>query len=437
MNKWIIVLIVIAGLMLACVGLVIVANYAILQPRAGVVEMGPVTQVQVFPTGQSTSEEAIDKNFTVSGPATLELSNAFGDVEVTGQDGLKEIRVEATKKALAVNPQAAAEALQQVNVRMSQTGDVIKIDVEQPNRIMQNQSVEVSFRITAPAATKVNASTASGSITLDGVEGAQKISSSFGNVRADNVAGPLIASTESGEVSATGVQAGDGSITLSSSFGNVSLDNSGAAAVGLELKSGAVRLTGSEFAGGASLKSSFGSIMVTGVSCSWLDAYTQSGEVELTNVQASEKVKVFSSFGALRLAQVVTPLYDLSTHSGDVRVDGASGKVIADASQGNVTIVDGMQATLDLKSQSGSLGYSGSLGAGPNTLTSSFGNVQLNLPADSAFNFDLESKFGEIRSDFEVKMGGKLEDSHWIGTVNGGGPEVRVSTSGDVSIEKR
>ncbi len=413
------------------------ANYIFLTPSNAVIKVKSVQQAPVIPTGQATSEEAIEKNFAVSGPATLALDNAFGDVVIHGDPALKEIQVQATKKAWGTNAEAAAKILQQMNVSMSQSGDNVTITVKQPNQPGQNQVGEVTFQVAVPTSTKVNASTASGSVRLDGVEGAQKIGSTFGNVQASNIEGPLAADTQSGDVRATGIQAGDGNITLSSAFGNVTLDDGQAAGVALESKSGTVSLYGSTTSGGVSLKSSFGRVTVLNGKFTWLDAYTQSGEIELTEVQASEKVKAFSSFGMLRLVGVESPLYDLATQSGDVNMNGASGKVMVDASQGSIDIFNGKQATLDLKSQSGNLAYAGSLGDGPHSLTSAFGNVQLALPPGSAFNADLESKFGRIQSELDVTMGGTLEDSHWIGKVNGGGPQLTVSTSGDITIEGR
>ncbi len=437
MKKWAIVLIVIAGLMLACVGIVIVANFAFLRPNRATIQVGPARQVQVNPTGQATSEDVISRNFATGGPAALSLDNAFGDVEIHGQAGLKAIQVKAVKKAWALNPEAAAEILQQVDVQMSQSGDVVTIEVKQRRQAAQNQTVEVNFTISVPENTQVNASTSAGDVALDGVQGAQQIHSAFGNVRASGIGGALTAGTSSGEVTASDIQAGEGNVSLSSAFGDVSLEGAAAAAVTLESKSGELRLTQTTASGGAALKSNFGSITVVNGDFGQLDTYTQSGDIELTSVRASEKVKALSNFGGLRLSQVDAGLYDLATHSGDVRVYGARGKVTADVSQGSVSILDGEDVSLDLRSQSGDLEYTGSLGAGPHTLTSSFGNVRMALPAGSGLDLDLESKFGTIRSDFEVAMGGTLEDNHWVGTVNGGGPAVKVSTSGDIRIESR
>ncbi len=437
MKKWGIVLIVIAGLMLACVGLVIVANFAYLPRSSRVIKVGPVRQVEVMPTGQATAEEVVEQNFSVSGPAMVKLDNGFGSVEITGQAGLKEIQVKATKKSWALNQQTAQERLQKTEIRMTQSGDTVTIKIQEPMEVTNGRPVEVVFTILVPTETSVDARTASGNLTVDSVSGAVNVSSAFGSVQASRIQGELSAETSSGEVEANEISAGEKDILISSSFGSVSLHNAQAAAITLETKSGEVRLVSSKASGGATLKSSFGSITATNGEYGWVNAYTQSGEVELTGIQAAEKVKVFSSFGALRLSQVHTPLYDLATHSGDVRLDGASGKVIADVEQGSVKILDGENVTLDLKSQSGDLEYAGSLGDAPSTLTSTFGSIRLALPADSAFHADLESKFGTIRSDFEVTMGGTLDDNHWVGTVNGGGSELKASTSGDIRLESR
>jgi len=85
---------------------------------------------------------------------------------------------------------------------------------------------------------------------------------------------------------------------------------------------------------------------------------------------------------------------------------------------------------------SGSVSFAGSLGAGPHSLRTDFGDIVLRLPADAAATFDLGTDFGSIHSDFPVTLSGDMDATAWQGTLGGGGPRLTVHTSsGSIRLE--
>ena len=83
--------------------------------------------------------------------------------------------------------------------------------------------------------------------------------------------------------------------------------------------------------------------------------------------------------------------------------------------------------------------FSGSLGTGPHTVSSDFGEIDLTLPADSKLNVDLSTDFGNINSDLPITIvtnGNSGSDGDQIvGSINGGGEQLTVQTnSGGVNI---
>jgi DUF4097 and DUF4098 domain-containing protein YvlB len=93
--------------------------------------------------------------------------------------------------------------------------------------------------------------------------------------------------------------------------------------------------------------------------------------------------------------------------------------------------------TLLLNTKRGSISFAGSLGEDPHTLHSDFGDIEINIPADSALDVDFQTDFGRIRSDIPVTvtLNGEVEDGHLAGTINGGGSQLNASTkSGNISI---
>jgi DUF4097 and DUF4098 domain-containing protein YvlB len=68
-------------------------------------------------------------------------------------------------------------------------------------------------------------------------------------------------------------------------------------------------------------------------------------------------------------------------------------------------------------------------------LESHSGDVTVNLPAEAAFELEAGTFSGDIDSNFEIKISGKMSPRELHGTVNGGGPLVIVkSFSGSVIL---
>jgi DUF4097 and DUF4098 domain-containing protein YvlB len=70
-------------------------------------------------------------------------------------------------------------------------------------------------------------------------------------------------------------------------------------------------------------------------------------------------------------------------------------------------------------------------------LSTSGGEVKVKVPAEAAFNLDVETSGGDVRCDLPVTVQGKLESNRINGVVNGGGPVLKLGTSGgDIHVLK-
>jgi DUF4097 and DUF4098 domain-containing protein YvlB len=186
------------------------------------------------------------------------------------------------------------------------------------------------------------------------------------------------------------------------------------------------------------LSSDFGSINYDNGSASSLIVSAKSGSIDLTSLKINGALVVRNNFGEINLEQVDAKSYDLQTNSGSISVDGAQGSVKADTGFGNITIKNAENVTLTLNTKSGSIDFAGSLGDGPHTVHSDFGEVELTIPTDSAFNVDFQTDFGKIRSDIPVTitLTGEVDEGHQTGTINGGGSELSASTkSGSITVK--
>lgn len=130
--------------------------------------------------------------------------------------------------------------------------------------------------------------------------------------------------------------------------------------------------------------------------------------------------------------------------NGDITVEGMAGEVEAKSNIGDLIIkeVTGPLVLWTLSSDI-EIEYAGLSQAGPHSITSTSGEIDIALPANTKGNFDLKSVSGEIYTDmdfdFPEKEGMKRVAAGISakGTLNGGGVEFSVkSISGNVYIRK-
>ncbi len=415
--KWLIV----GGLLLAmlamCAGIVGVMWFTV--SRAGIsnFQFGAINLATI------SAEADEEQRVAVSGPATLSVQpnakNAAGDITVIGGTG-NEIVVKAHKTAWGASQQDAEAALAALKVTVTQNGDAVTVDVQRPQPVNfigigQQRTDTVDLTISVPADTAVTATTDFGDVSLAGTTGDADLQTSFGEVSAKDV---------------------EGAVDLRTEFGEVMLSDVAGKEVKAHTSSGKIVLENVTSDGDVNLTTDFGDVEFRTGRADSLTADTSSGKVELSDLAVSGAVTAQSDFGGLTLTKVEAKTYDLNTSSGAITVEGASGAVKAHTDFGDVEITEAEAATLDLDTNSGAITFAGSLGDGPHTIKTDFGSVKLKLPEAAALDFDLKTDFGKIKSDFPITIQGEQEQTHWQGTINGGGESLTAETnSGDISIE--
>lgn len=438
-NKWVIVLILIGALGVVCVAIVFI----------GALMYFPVSSrtVQIIGNQQplNVSAGAVEEHsFTVTGQAMLNLTNFAGDIDIhaASSGAGNEILVSAQKQAWGVDQNAADAALEKIKIDMTQDGNNVTIQVQTPetnNLINQSRSSSVGFTISVPPTTTVVVQTRTGSISLTGTQGKADLNSDFGEINISDVKGGVAATSHNGKISARRIQlldSGFGDATLNTNFGDLTLEDATVQHVTVSSRNGTATLTNVKSEGELNVSSDFGEIFINSAQGSNLQVETRNGAITLTDIGLDGKVSAQSDFGDIKLTRVQAQEYDLNTKSGVVRVDGAQGKLKARTDFGEISISNAEKTTLDLETNSGRISYRGSLGSGPHRLATKFGDIRLTLPEDSAFDFDLQTDFGTIRSGFQISITGQPDDKHWQGQVNGGGPSLGATTrNGDISID--
>lgn len=144
---------------------------------------------------------------------------------------------------------------------------------------------------------------------------------------------------------------------------------------------------------------------------------------------------------------------DLRSSDGHIRVEGTSGAAKLDSGDGHIEVrdfngslrahtsdghmtVDGMFTDVDLRTGDGSVDFTarpGSKLGSPWTIRTSDGRVEARLPQDLAAELYAHTGDGRITFDFPITVSGSIDRSRVRGTLNGGGPQLEIST-GDGSI---
>ena len=160
-----------------------------------------------------------------------------------------------------------------------------------------------------------------------------------------------------------------------------------------------------------------------------------SGEVEVHGAAGAD-VTVVS--GDLTLENIQGDAY-LKTVSGNLQATKVRGSLELESVSGDIDLKDVAEArNVTGKTVSGNITYVGTVVPGGNyELKSHSGNVELRIPAASAFDFEASTFSGVIDSDFEIEVSGKISPREIRGTVNKGGARVRLkSFSGNIDLKK-
>jgi DUF4097 and DUF4098 domain-containing protein YvlB len=184
-----------------------------------------------------------------------------------------------------------------------------------------------------------------------------------------------------------------------------------------------------------------------------VDVKSVSGDVRLESIGGSAKVKSVSgdavirgaagadvdlTSGDLTLQNISGDVY-IKSVSGDIEATGIKGSIELSSISGEIDLKDVSDArSVTAKTVSGNITYVGSiLAAGNYELKSFSGNVEMRIPAGSAFDIEASTRSGVIDSDFPVEVSGRISPKEIHGTVNKGGARIRLSTfSGDIELRK-
>jgi DUF4097 and DUF4098 domain-containing protein YvlB len=394
------------------------------------------------------AEETIEESFATDGLATLDLTNAFGDVEITARDG-DEMVVKAVKEVWGEDEREAEAKLQALKVEMTMDGGTLRIEVDDPDRGVgvvfgTMRASRVRFEITVPRGAAVSVNTRHGSVVLDGTDGDAKLVSHYGSIAVHDVAGSITVDTNNGDVSVRHSGSERSEMDLHSHYGDITVGVITARKLALDSNNGKLDLEDVTVDGDLALNTHYGRIDLDGVRARSLEVKSQNGAITLKGGQLDGELDLFTHYGAVSVAGTEASEYKIESNNGTVELDGGHGSLWLHSHYGDIRVRNARDAILDLNTSNGKVTFEGSLASeADHQVESNYGAILMRLPPDTAVYLDASTTYGRIRCEFDVLVrgGGEDKEGHQSGddlqgTINGGSDRLRIETrNGDITIE--
>jgi hypothetical protein len=128
----------------------------------------------------------------------------------------------------------------------------------------------------------------------------------------------------------------------------------------------------------------------------------------------------------------------VSTGNGDVTVTAAKGAVRVSTGNGRVNVTTS-EGPVEARTGNGDIDVSMSQlkAADDMTFSTGSGGVRVTLPSGYNGELDATTGNGELRSDFDLKIQGRMNPRHIRATIGDGGPRLRLTTgNGRLEVRK-
>lgn len=280
------------------------------------------------------AEGQFDRTLQVSGPVNLDLTTGSGEVIIKAGGSNQVVihgRVHSNNDWFGGSAEGVVHSVAS-NPPIEQNGSTIRIGYNLPEDAKRH--VSISYEVTVPADTTLQAGSGSGEISVSGVRSPVKLHTGSGDIRAQDLGPQSSVSTGSGNIHAETVAA---PFTAGTGSGEIQADLTGSGDVDVHTGSGGIRLRGVK--GGLRARTGSGNIGADGeVKGPWqlhsgsgniqmalssgggfnLDAHTSSG-----SIHSDLPIMVQGTLGRHELKGAVRgggPEVEVSTGSGDVDI---------------------------------------------------------------------------------------------------------------------
>lgn len=394
----------------------------------------------------------------------LAVKNSQGSVVlVPGIDG--QIRIKLQKIVYARTENEAKKVADRIRLVLNSSSDRLSAEVNRDAFDRQEGRFETSFEIAVPPTLAVDISNSNGDVSLEGLTGNQRISTSYGRLTLNRLRGDLILTNKYGDT------------RISSINGNVRLDAVRSESIidditgDLEVTNAYAPIDASNISGKARLVSSYSRIeanrikrelTIEGPGCevavdsvegpvkitsshkevtiddalSSVDLQQDYGSIRATNIGAGLTAKL--NYSGLTASRINGPV-DIGSVNSEVELEGVRGDAIIRNKYKSITVSD-FSGSIDITNENAPVTLSAT--ASPQkaiTAVTSSAAIVFSLPDGSPFSLEASTRGGSFESDFDsLKPVRSGSDSITINGQSGsGGPLIKLQNRyGDLQIRK-
>ena len=292
---------------------------------------------------QEYRAEVVDREthtLQIGATGSLELKTVSGDIRTVAGSGLA-ATVEVVRRSRGRTDADARLGLSEVRAQVDHKGERATVAAVYPqNRSRPPYSVDVSYVVTAPAGTRLTASSVSGNVEVHDIRGDVTSGSVSGNVTVSGATQLSAAKSVSGNVTLRNVSSASG-VSAGSVSGHVRLEQVTAPQVNAESVSGSLTLTAATTER-ASLKSVSGDVMFEGrlARGGRYEFQTHSGNVRVTTAGSAGFELQASTFSGSIRTDLGTAMRAATSTNRSVRgtVGDGSAVLVTTTFSGNVMV---------------------------------------------------------------------------------------------------
>lgn len=359
----------------------------------------------------------------------LEVENQLGSVRIHGTNNNPgQWTWSLTVRARSQNE--ASRIAQSINCQHSQVGACLSLKVLFPHNL-SNASVESKFDVSVPSQASVKVTDAFGEISVSDLQGNLDAIGQNGAVSLRDIAGEVHARTSFAALKAEHI----GRALLSNQNGEISV----AQVQGpLEADTSFARLRAENIAGRARLRDQNGEILVRDVQGP-LEARTSFSLLTVKNIAGSTTLG--NENGEIR-AESLSSNADLTTSFAELNVKNVDGAVVLENQNGGIDAsaisgsvrartsfsslkVAGTGSSFDCHNQNGSIFIQATSPALASIQAeTSFGGLEIRMPASLKPAIVAKTSFGDVNSDFPLRS--RLSSEGQNAEVEAGMPQIRL-----------
>jgi hypothetical protein len=329
----------------------------------------------------------------VTGPASIEIFNRYGNVEVLPAD-VDRITVDVDKTVIAQNQDDATQRSKEFMYSIKENGGTYQVisNLNRDNNRVRGRRFKTSLTIKVPKKSAIRIDNRNGNVDLSGLTGDQRVTNSFGRVTLSRVSGAIYISNKNDNVVVEDIT---GNTEIHNEFANVEVR----------------RVTGT------------------------LDLRHRNGGIEIDSVKGD--TKVYNAFGGLSIDDIQGNL-SISARNTAIEVSRVENDVTVENQFEGVRL-DGVKGSISVTNRNGNVDIRFAQPPRKNIqVTNQYSDITLSMPAASTFSIDARTRHSSVSTDFSELI--QRDDNNrqsLTGQVGTGGPEIRLDNrNASITIDK-